>query len=132
MLAMEAGTLPATAEPAAYFSALAALEETHPEASIDTAYRSGLQAWPEDRNLLTGYGNLLYQLERPAEAADQFRQVITLYPAYAPAWNNLAQILFEQGNTQQARIHAREAVALGGAFIDTYRATLLKIDASTR
>lgn len=129
ILALVPGTVPAEAEPVAYYSAVAALAETHPESSIDVAYRSGLQAWPNDSNLLMGYGNLLYQQGHSAEAAAQFSKVLTLYPAYAPAWNNLAQILFEQGDIPHARVHAREAVALGGAFLDTYRATLLKIDA---
>lgn len=124
------GDLPGTAEPEAYYIALAALEETHPETSIASAYLAGLQAWPQDRNLLMGYGNLLYLQGNSAKAAEQYRGVITYHSDYAPAWNNLAEILFETGELQQARIHAQQAIALGGPFIDTYRATLRKIDSA--
>jgi len=132
MLALVPGELPATAEPAAYFSALAALEETQPGALPDAAYLKGLQEWPQDRNLLMGYGNRLYQQGNTAAAADQYRKVKALDPAYAPAWNNLAQIYFEQGDSRQALVHVREAIALGGPLAATYRATLSKIEAGTR
>ncbi len=128
MLTLAPGTFPAVAEPTAYFTALAALAETHPEAAIEVAYQRGLQAWPDDRDLLMGYGNMLYQRSDPAGAAEQFGKVTALYPDYAPAWNNLAQLLFEQGDEKQALVHARRAVALGGPFLATYRATLLTIE----
>jgi predicted double-glycine peptidase len=127
MLALEPGTLPVTANPSSYFSALVALEETNPAASLAAAYRGGLQAWPADRNLLMGYGNLLYAQAQPEAAAAQFGLVTEQYPDYAPAWNNLAQILFEQGEREQALFHARQAVALGGDLLATYRATLRMI-----
>ncbi len=130
MLTLVPGALPATAEPTAYFTALAALEETHPEAAIAEAYQRGLQAWPNDRNLLMGYGNVLYQEKNSAGAAEQFGKVKALYPDYAPAWNNLAQLLLEQGDEAQALVHAQRAVALGGPFLATYRATLLTIEAA--
>lgn len=130
IVTLEPGTLPITAEPEAYYIALAALEETHPEMSIATAYRSGLAAWPTDRNLLMAYGNLLYLQGNLEAATAQFNTVITHHNGYAPAWNNLAEILFETGDKQQARVHVQEAIALGGPFTATYRATLRKIDSS--
>lgn len=132
LLALVPGTLPATAESGAYFTALAALQETHPEAGIVAAYLGGLHAWPDDRNLLMGYGNLLYQRGDFAGAEAQFRNAKAFHPAYAPAWNNLAQLLLEQGDEKQALVHARRAVALGGTFIATYRATLLMIEAGAQ
>lgn len=127
MLALAPGVMPATATAERYFIALAALEETRPETALDLAYQSGLQEWPTDRNLLMGYGNLLYSHGHASTAAEQFTQVVALEPDFAPAWNNLAQIFFEQGANQQALVHARQAVALGGPFIATYRATLRRI-----
>lgn len=130
IIALEPGMLPITAEPGPYYLALTALEETHPETAIAEAYRSGLQAWPTDRDLLMAYGNLLYHQGNSLAAAQQFRTVISNHRSYAPAWNNLAEILLENGDRQQARIHALEAIALGGSFIATYHATLLKIDSA--
>lgn len=132
MLALAPGAMPATAAADTYFIALAALEETRTETMLVSAYESGLRAWPTDPNLLMGYGNLLYSRGLPDLAAEQYAQLIALDAGYAPAWNNLAQIFFEQGAAQQALVHAQQAVALGGPFIATYRATLLKISASLR
>ena len=75
-----------------------------------------------------GYGNLLYQAGRAEEAAVMFRDVIAYHSDYAPAWNNLAQILIDEGDKVQARANVLHAILLGGPFIETYRATLLKID----
>lgn len=130
MLTLEPGRMPNSAEPSAYYMALAALEQTQPQADIVSGYRSGLQAWPTDQNLLMGYGNLLYQAGSSAEAARMYREVIANHSTYAPAWNNLAQILLESGDKAQARTNVLQAIALGGPFIETYRATLMKIDAS--
>ena len=130
MVVLEPGKMPATAEPSTYYIALAALEETQPQAGIANGYLSGLKVWPTDRNLLMGYGNLLYQSGNTAEAAVMFRNVISYHSDYAPAWNNLAQILLENGEKTQARINVLQAIALGGPFIETYRATLLKIDSA--
>lgn len=128
MLALEPGTMPTTAEPEAYYLALASLEETHPEAGIENGYRSGLVLWPSDKNILMGFGNLLYAEGKFSEAATQYREVITHHEDYAPAWNNLAEILIEQGQFDQARAYVLQAIMLGGPFVETYRATLQKID----
>jgi tetratricopeptide (TPR) repeat protein len=130
MLTLVPGTLPATAEPAAYFNALSALEETQPDTALESAYQRGLQAWPSDRNLRMAYGNALYRRGDSAGALEQFQHVKAVDATYAPAWNNLAQIFFEEGDMQQARVHARAAVALGGPFLATSRATLMMVNAA--
>ncbi|OGT72525.1 MAG: hypothetical protein A3H44_08560 [Gammaproteobacteria bacterium RIFCSPLOWO2_02_FULL_57_10] len=128
ILALEPGVMPAVAEPIPYFSALAALEQNNPLELIGPGYVSGLQQWPTDRNLLMGYGNLLYSDNDLAAAAEQFGKVIEHHPDYAPAHNNLANILYELGQRDQALVHAQQAVRLGGDYIESYRATLRMID----
>lgn len=130
LVTLAPGQIPATADAAGYFHALAALEAQNPDAGIALAYARGLEAWPGDRELLMGSGNLAYRQGDKAQAAARFGAVLTLHPHYAPAWNNLAQVLFEQGALQQARMHARRAVALAGPFSATYRATLATIEAA--
>lgn len=130
MVTLAPGSMPVTAEPNAYYMALAALEETHPEANIANAYRSGLETWPTDRNLLMGYGNLLYQNGDLTEAGKQFSAVIKHHSDYAPAWNNQAAILLDSGDREQAHRHVLQAIALGGPFIETYFSTLAKIDSN--
>lgn len=128
VLALEPGSMPAKPEAAPYFSALAAIEQDIAPALVNRAYVSGLQAWPTDRNLLMGYGNRLYAEKFAAAAAIQFGKVIAHYPDYAPAHNNLANVLFEQGQQEPALLHAREAVRLGGDYLENYRETLHMID----
>lgn len=130
ILTLEPGRMPITAEASAYYLALADLEETHPDANISSGYRSGLLAWPNDKNLLMGYGNLLYLEKQLNAAARQFEALIAYDAEFAPAWNNLAQILLERGEIEQARVHALEAIAIGGPFLETYRSTLKKIESS--
>lgn len=128
VLALEPGDMPAQAEPLRYFTALAAFAQNHPAEISEPAYKSGLQAWPNDANLLMAYGNLLYQENQPTEAASQFSQVLVYHPDYAPAHNNLAHILFEQGQHALALTHAQHAVRLGGDYINNYRASLRMIE----
>lgn len=124
ILALEPGEMPAIAEPLPYFTALAAMEQNNPANIVSRAYVSGLQVWPNDANLLMGYGNLLYQKGQSEQALLQFQKLVEYQPAYAPAHNNLAHILFEQGRQDLALVHARHAVRLGGEYMENYRASL--------
>ena len=45
----------------------------------------------------------------------------------AIAHNNLAQVLLERGNIAEAKIHAEQAVELGGPQMDAFMATLAEI-----
>ena len=130
MVTLAPGSMPVGAEPSAYYRAVAALEETNKESNIHSAYQSGLSVWPTDREFLMGYGNLLYRAGNTAQAAKQYTSVIENHKNYAPAWNNLAQIMYETGNNEQAKIYIDEAISIGGAFLQNYRATLARIEAA--
>lgn len=121
---LPATELPATAQPQAWFSALVALEQTGQAGTAQQGYEAGLRRWPDDRSLLMGAGNLAYTTGDNAEALALFGRVTDLYPDYAPAHNNLAQLHLEQGEHTQALEHARRAVALGGEFAAVYQQTL--------
>ena len=121
---LPADQLPATAEADRWFDALVALEQTGQSRVAEQAYVTGLQRWPQDQTLLMGAGNLRYTLNDKAGALTMFQRVTELYPDYAPAHNNLAQLQFEQGDLVQALEHARRAVALGGEFANVYQQTL--------
>jgi hypothetical protein len=130
IVALQPPAMPATAEPAPYFSALVAMEQSNAPELVEKGYASGLAAWPTDRNLLMGYGNLLYAQGSANAAMERFRAVVRHHPDYAPALNNLAQILYEQGELEQALDYARQAVALGGIYLETYQSTLDTIQAA--
>lgn len=133
IVVLEPGAMPASAEAPRYFNAVVALESAIAPQLAAKAYASGLQSWPDDRNLLMGYGNLLYGMgSERRNAADAFRKVTARHPDYAPAYNNLAQVLFELGEKEQALVNANKAVALGGDFSELYEETLrmIRADAS--
>lgn len=130
ILTLSPGDMPAMGEPAAYFSALAAFEQNNASELAASAYVSGLQHWPSDINLRMGYGNLLYSQQLPSHAREQFSALLLEHPDYAPAHNNLAQILLEQGLGELALHHAQQAVALGGDYLLNYQSTLEAVEIS--
>lgn len=124
------GQVPATAEALPYFNAAVALELGGHANLARSAYKAGLGRWPDDRNLLMAYGNLLYGAGELNAAAASFRAVTKYHPSYAPAHNNLAQLLFELGQLDQALTAAKTAVALGGDYSATYQETIQLITAA--
>jgi len=128
MLTLSPGEMPVMATPSAYFSALTAFEHNNAPEDAVAAYVSGLQRWPADINLRMGYGNLLYLEQFYTEAQSLFSAVIRDNPLYAPAHNNLAQLLLQQGELDEALRHAQSAVALGGEFLQNYLSTLQAIN----
>ena len=46
-----------------------------------------------------------------------FRSAVEHHPDYADAWNNLAQVLLDQGKRREAAAAIAKAVALGGEFL---------------
>ena len=59
------------------------------------------------------HGNILYQLRQPLEAAAQYREAIRLDPTHGYAYNNLALVLFSQGNYAEALECLAKAEASG-------------------
>lgn len=110
-----------------YWQAVAGFEQQKNWSLIDTAYRSGLQVWPDDRNLRMGLGNNLYQQNKKPLALQQYLQVIHSSRDFAPAYNNAAQIYAELGNFKQALNYIHEAIRLGGVHGAQFTATLNEI-----
>ena len=119
MVALPASTLPATADAAAMAAAIAALERVDAQAARK-AYDTALQRWPTQPVLLLGAGNAAYASGDLASAAAAYRHAVAVQPMAADAWNNLAQVLMEQGNKTEARTAAERAVALGGPRLASY------------
>ena len=93
---------------------------------LNQAYQTALQKWPNDRDLLMGYGTALYLQKKLGEAAMYYGKILS-DEDYAPAHNNLAQIYAEQGKYRQAIIHANKAIEIGGVHAQQYQATLNEI-----
>lgn len=130
VLVVEPGVMPLSATADRYFNAAAALENSNPPEVTARAYSAGLERWPDNAALLMANGNLRYGQGDLDGAAQHFRQTINHHPDYAPAHNNLAQILYEQGDLTQALDLAQRAVELGGDFSDNYQRTRERIQAA--
>lgn len=129
LLALAPGTQPADADPERYLRAASALERVRP-AEAEAAYRSALHRWPDHSAAYLaqlGLGNAAHAQGRHDDAAAAFRAAVALQPLAADAWNNLAQVLHEQGQARDAEVAARRAVDIGGPRATTYAATLAEL-----
>jgi tetratricopeptide (TPR) repeat protein len=120
MVALRPSQLPATALADSYVASIAALERINPGAA-QTAYAAALERWPSHRVALIGAGNSAYALGQLDKAAKVYRSATLAYPQDGDAWNNLAQVLFDMGRTQEALEAVKRAVAIGGTRAHLYR-----------
>lgn len=131
MLVLPPERLPATVGEAGYVAAAAALEKSSLPERAEIAYRTALTRWPDSLTALIGLGNTRYAVGDLPAAADALRQAVERHPEAAPAYNNLAQILAEQGRYQEALNAARRAVGLGGPYTAIAKETLEAIERMT-
>ena len=117
------GEVPEGARDMKYFRAVADSESGLDFQSLKAAYEAGIRRWPGNRLLVMGLGNLYYRAGQYQQAGHWYTNVIAGYPDYAPAHNNLAQVLMEQGEYQEALYHVEKAIALGGSHREIYENT---------
>lgn len=127
LVALPAGELPATASLATLQPDLIAYEAAVPPQSSLLSYRAALQRWPNTLPLQLGLGNSAYAAGDKAAAADAFRSATVAHPSHGAAFNNLAVVLGELGQVDEARAAAQAAIDLGGAWRAEARATLLSL-----
>jgi Tfp pilus assembly protein PilF len=120
--------LPATARESEFVATVAAFEKVSP-ANARRAYQTVLTAWPHDLFARMALGNIAYRQGQMQDAEAHYRQAAAEHPEAGDAWNNLAQVLYEQGNLLQAQGAASRAVALGGIRLGTYETTLGAVNA---
>lgn len=121
MVALPPAELPATAQVDNMARAIAALERVEPGAAMK-AYRSALAQWPTHRSLMIGVGNSAYAQQRWNDAETAYRAATQTHADFADAWNNLAEVLWQQGKRTEARAAIDKAVALGGVRLQQYLA----------
>lgn len=127
-VAVSPDQLPATASEAAYIDAAAALERVSPE-SARVAYMTALTRWPMNLIARVALGNEAYHRHDLATAEMHYRRATVDHPDAADAWNNLAQVLYEQGRNQTALEAVERAVVLGGPRKAKYESTRASIKA---
>lgn len=127
MIALPPGQLPVHPDERRYFKAIAGFEQLKNWPVLNQAYAAGIRQWPTSRELHMGYGNARYAQGDLHEAGHHYRMVMGLYPDFAPAHNNLAQVLAKQGDFKRALFHVQQAMKLGGVHSAQYLATYREI-----
>ena len=127
MIALQPGQMPSRPDQWRYIKASVGLERVNKPQLVQKAYEAGLQKWPDSKELNMGMGNNFYTQKNLKLARKYYSIVIDKYPDFAPAHNNLAQVLAEQGEIVSALKHAKLAVKLGGVYSKQYNTTLNEI-----
>ena len=129
LLVLPPTRLPATVTEHDYVSAVLGLEKVNQWRAAVTGYYTALVRWPNSLHALFGLGNSYYALGKKESAELAFREATLRFPNSGPAFNNLAQVLWEQGKQNDALNAARRAVEIGGPLLNVYRETLEEIEA---
>jgi tetratricopeptide (TPR) repeat protein len=129
LVVMPPSRLPATAEENAWIGAVMGLEKARQWEGAVTGYKTALSRWPENFSAHIGLSNSYYALGNLKSARDVLQKTVVLFPNKGVAFNNLAQVLWELGKKQEAIKTARQAVNLGGPFVEQYQKTLNEIQA---
>lgn len=132
MVAMQAGQLPVSAEPLSLIKATAYFEQNKKLDFAKSFYQSAVVRWPGELVVLMANANISYQMGMLDAAREFYQQSIQVDSQYAPAHNNLALVLMEQGRLYEARQHAQSAIELGGKHVENYRQTLSEVEQKLR
>jgi Flp pilus assembly protein TadD len=102
-----------------YFQMLADAEPILREESVTAAWRAGVQRWPASDLMSLGLSNHLSGQGLVQDAASVLEQLLAVDTSSAAAHNNLAWLMLELGQTEEAIRLASEAVRLDAAFTQT-------------
>lgn len=127
MVSVPPERLPHTASEARYVRAIVDFERAQRWHDAARAYETALSRWPDNLVARLGLGNSRYAVGDLSDAEVAYRQATRDHPQAAPAFNNLAQVLAEQGRLLEAEAAARRAVQLGGPLTSRYEDTLREI-----
>jgi len=132
LVVMPPNKLPATAQELSYLEAVFGLEQLQLWQPANQAYAGALGHWQDSLGGQIGEGNTRSALGNKDGAEAIFRQATLDHPDAAAAFNNLAQVLVEQGRLGEAAEAAQTAVTLGGPLRKTYEGTLNQIQQRQR
>jgi tetratricopeptide (TPR) repeat protein len=126
-LVLPPNRLPATAEEPSYVRAVVGLEKARKWAAAVEGYQTAISRWPQGLSAYIGLSNSYYAQGDLQSARGVLQKTTKLFPEEGVAFNNLAQVLWEQGDKQEALRAARQAVKLGGPLVEQYQKTLDEI-----
>lgn len=93
-------------------------------------FRRALQALPDDADLHSGLGMVLYRLGRHAEAIVHLQRACDLAPQSSRGWYNLAEALHPQAQTTAAIAALQRALAIAPGFT-LARVSLARVQTSS-
>lgn len=96
------GTLPAAPDAGRYLNAVINAESQLPTNQAIQAYLGAVARWPENIAARFGLGNMQYRDGQQDAAKLSWQQVLQWQNNHAGAANNLAELLAEKGEVQQA------------------------------
>lgn len=129
LLVLPPDRLPATAEEKAWVSAVVGLEKARQWGAAVEGYQIALHRWPQSFSAHIGLSNSYYAKGDFKSATAVLQKTTARFPHEGVAFNNLAQVLWKQGKKQEAIKAARQAVQLGGPFVEQFQKTLDEIQA---
>jgi len=118
---------PATAEEDKYVSSIIGLERAQRWEEALTAYITVLNKWPDNYAAHIGLGNCYYYLGDLNSAEVIFRGITSRFPNKGAAFNNLAQVLLDQGKLDEAFDSIQKAIRVEGPLIEQYQKTFEEI-----
>lgn len=116
--------LPSSRDAFAYLKSVVAFEKLKKNNFAYSAYKTALQRWPDNKNLLMAAGNASYLLKKVTVAEKYYRKVVLKWPGFAPGLNNLAQVLMEEGHFQEAEKLIIRAIKVNDKHKAQYQDTL--------
>ena len=128
LLSLPPGRLPVTATEGPYLQAVLGLEKAEKWPQAILGYQAGTRKWPESFAAHMGVGNTHYAMGDLKAAEQAFNTTVARFPHEGAAYNNLAQVLYEQGKIKAALTAAEQAVRLGGPHINSFQETLREIE----
>jgi hypothetical protein len=131
LLVLPPERLPATVQEQSWIPAVVGLEKARQWPAAVKGYQSALHRWPQSFPAHIGLGNSYYAMGDLASAAVVLNNATDRFPYEGVAFNNLAQVLWEQGKKQEALKAARQAVKLGGPHAEQFRKTLDEIQSGS-
>ncbi len=118
--------IPATAEELPYLRSVLPFEKLGNWQIAQTAYLTATRQWSKSTGAYLGLGNASYMLKQLPAAESAYRAAITIDNQFAPALNNLAQTLADQGKWKEAERYALQAVKVK-SDVKAYQETLQQI-----
>lgn len=130
LLTLPPNRLPATAAETDYTEAVLGLEKARRWPEAIEGYHTALEKWPDNFHARMGIGNAYYAMGDLPAAERSFAEAARQFPTEGATFNNLAQVLFEQGKKKAALTAAEKAVSMGGPMSGVFQETLEEIKSS--